>query len=251
MEERTISSLQHPLIKHLVKLRQNRNYREEEQLVLVYGNKIIQELSTVCDFKTLIIKKGYDGPTLHAKTTYIVNEEILKKIAGTPSVEDLAAEVVLPQPTAIHNSKKILALDAISDPGNMGTLVRTAVGFGFDGIFLLPHCVDLFNEKTIRASKGASFKVQFQLGEHLELKELINNHQFTGYIADIEGQDFKNIPKSEKIILILGNESQGLSKEVSTLGKKINIPLSSHIESLNVAVAGGILMCYLSSNYEQ
>lgn len=234
MKEKEILSQHHLLIKHLVKLRTSRKYRREVQRVFIEGRKIVTELGP--SIQTLIVRKGEQIP-LGGKETYIVSDQVFKKISGVKSPEGVAAEIKLPPLADLSKKKWILALDTINDPGNLGTLIRTALAFGFEGIFLTPCCVDPYNEKALRAAKGATFKMPMQIGS---LSSLSQNFHF--YIADLEGECIDSIAFKSPAILLLGNESRGISKEVQKMGTPVTIPITSNVESLNVTIAGGILM---------
>lgn len=241
--EQFLSSLQNPLVKHLAKLRLNHSYREEHGSVLVEGKKLIQEISSHTKIKTLLIKEGVTPPeNISAKESFIVTEAIINKIAGTVSPEGILAEAPLPPLASLQGKTHILALDGVRDPGNMGTLLRTALALGWDGVFLLDGCVDPFNDKALRAAKGATFRIPIRSGAWSDLLPLIAAEGWSPLAADIDGIAIDALPKQEKVILILGNEGEGISATASKNAKIITIPMSGKMESLNVAVAGGILM---------
>jgi TrmH family RNA methyltransferase len=133
-------------------------------------------------------------------------------------------------------------LDRISDPGNLGTLLRTALALGWEGAFLTPHSADPFNDKAIRASKGACFFLPLQEGSYEELEELLKENQITAYVADLKGTSLPNLKVKHPLALILGNESLGPSAWAKQHGSAISIPMKKDVESLNVASAGAILM---------
>lgn len=234
MYTKEIKSLQHPIVKHLVKLRKERKYREECQTFLVEGKKMIEE----CPFpiKTLLTT---DKTPLSAEAHYLVTPEIIQKIGDTSSPEPYLAEVPLPSYVPLVG-QRLLALDGISDPGNLGTLLRTALALGFDGAFLVEGSADPFSTKALRSSKGAVFHLPLQWGSKADLLNLIQENRLTPYVADAQGK----IPGtfSFPLILILGNESHGPSQNLKKVGNLISIPMTTKTESLNVAVAGGILM---------
>src|SRR5689334_1737422 len=121
-----IQSTQHPLVKHLVKLREKRAYREECRTALISGIKLIKELSADHCFKTVVIEEGYtlDFP-LRAERLFTASASVLKKATGLVQPEPLAAEIEIPEEQNINSARYLLILDGISDPGNMGTLLRT------------------------------------------------------------------------------------------------------------------------------
>ncbi len=246
MVTREIKSLQHPIVKHLLKLRENRAYREENQTAVIHGKILVQEIPKI---KTLLIEKGHPIPkNLDFEVCYLVDEAILKKVSGVVTPEIMVAEVELPKPGDFSNAKALLALDQIRDPGNLGTLLRTALALGFEGAYLLDGTVDPFNDKVIRASKGASFKLPLMQGSFQKLSSLIEKLSLTPYVADLEGKSIENATFSPPLLLILGNESHGPSEESKKISTSVTIPISQKIESLNVAIAGSILMYQIKSS---
>ncbi|MCH9625363.1 MAG: 23S rRNA (guanosine-2'-O-)-methyltransferase RlmB [Chlamydiales bacterium] len=237
-----ITSLQNPVIKHLVHLRQNKHYREEQKAVLVSGYKLIQEISKLHTPSKLFIAKLEDKLT--AQETYLVTPEILKKITNLPSPEPIVAEFPLPNSSSLQKQAPLLVLDAIQDPGNLGTLIRTALGLNWQGVFFLPNCVDPFHEKVLRASRGALFYLPWKMGTYKELEALKQENHLTSYIADMEGTPLSKISPQKNTLLILSNEAEGVSSQAESFGTKVAVPIQS-IESLNVAIAGALLMYHL------
>ncbi|NGX54883.1 MAG: 23S rRNA (adenosine(1067)-2'-O)-methyltransferase [Chlamydiae bacterium] len=236
----SIKSLQNPLVKHLIRLRKSRKYREENHSALLTERKIIQEVASSTRPKTVLAT--HEELLIPADHAYLVSEEILKKITALPAPEGVVAEFPLPKPASLKGKQWILALDQLSDPGNLGTLLRTALALGWEGVFLLPTCVDPFNEKALRASRGTVFRLPMRQGTWEELQTLSQENQLSPYVADIEGEKIENSPQEKKVVLLLSNEAHGLSPEAKKWGKRVTIPMPGEMESLNVAVAGGILM---------
>jgi TrmH family RNA methyltransferase len=230
-----ITSLQHPLVKHLVKLRQSRSYRYEHSEAVIEGRKLIAEIDTKC----VIATKVPDGVT--TGEIILASKEVIEKISGQKNSEGIVACVQIPPPHEWTKLKKLIVLDGIADPGNLGTLFRTAQAFNWDGLFLLNSCCDPFNEKALSSARGSTFKIPFKQGSFTELQSLAETFNLKGYAADIEGKNFTSI-EDNCLFLVLGNEANGLSQEVIDSCEKITIPISNKMESLNVAVAGGILM---------
>lgn len=237
-----LTSLQHPLVKHLAHLRQNRDYREDHQALLLEGIKPIQELDSKHIVKTVLTTDINLVPKNIKGDVYIVSDAIIKKISGLTSPEGLVAEVSIPKPASLKGLKYIVACEEINDPGNLGTILRTALALGWEGAFILNNSCDLYNEKTIRASRGAVFKLPIALGSWDDLKKIINENKLKALSADIEGTSLKETNKLENALLILGNESRGPSEEAVQNSTKVKIPMPGKMESLNVAIAGGILM---------
>lgn len=235
MLPKKITSLQHPLVKECVELRKNRSIREEKKLVFLSGENIIREY-------TGIIEKIFSlAPSkLKAKENILVTEEILKKITGLEQPDGLAALVPLPNPQDLSNKKRILILDQIQDPGNLGTLLRTALSFGWEGVIATPGTVDFFNEKALRSAQGATFKIPFCWQTEEEILSCYPPQHL--FVADKVGENFENVSPDRPIYLILSNEGSGPQAWAEKKGSKISIPMQNRVESLNVAIAGAILL---------
>lgn len=238
-----ISSLSNPLVKHLVKLKENSAYRKETQRVLVEGHNLIADLKDAV-FHTLLVKDEKLIPDVKAKEVFIADEAILRKISSTTSPEGIIGELDMPLESPLEKTESLLALEGINDPGNLGTLFRTALAFSWSGIFLLPNCCDPFNDKVIRAAKGANFKMAFKRGTWQELKELAKRENLSPLAADLQGEK-PEFYTGKKPLLVLGNEAQGLSQIAKGFCKAVSLPMNPEVESLNVAVAGGILLFLL------
>jgi TrmH family RNA methyltransferase len=240
-----IKSLQHRAVKHLVKLRKEKGYRAQHQTLLIEGKKMVFE--SPLPVKTLIISTKTPIPhELKAETILIVTQEILEKISGTKTPEPYLAEIPFPTSSSLKGKTKLLALDGVSDPGNVGTLIRTALALGFEGVFLTKGSADPFMDKALRASKGATLHLPIQMGTEEELIALIDENHLTPYVADTKGKTKSSF--TSPLILILGSEAHGPSKTLKEKGVLISIPMHHQTESLNVAVAGGILMNKIQEN---
>ena len=221
-----ITSLQHPLVKHFVKLRKNASYREEHNSVLIIGNTLVKELSKHRKPKELF-------------TLDRVTSTILKKVTSLPSPEEMVAEFEMPAPQKLETLSKLIIIDRIADPGNLGTILRTALALGWEGVFFLPGCVDPFNDKVIRSSRGALFTLPYYHGTQDELASM--SISYTTLIADTFGTPLADIKKRKKTMLVLSNETHGACPTMDRLGDKVTIPIAK-MESLNVASAASILM---------
>jgi len=225
-----IASTQNPLIKHVVKLQKDRSYRYEKRQVVIEGRKMVEEVSPLLHvFST----EAVSGATL-------VAPEVMTKISSVKSPEGVVAIAEMPPFSLLTHLNKILVLEGIQDPGNLGTLLRTALAFEWKGAYLLGDCCDPYNDKALRSAKGATFCLTLHSGDQTHLKQLANSHQIL--VADLEGTSPENVKIQDRRLLILGSESHGISPETASLGQRVTLPISQEMESLNVAVAGGILM---------
>ena len=214
-------------IKDYKKLLQKK-YRREFKLFLVEGDHLISEAKAngeVVDMMTMNPEK--EG--------LILAPFIYKRLSETESPQDSIAVVKIPAPKEI--GKRVLALDGVQDPGNVGTLIRTAVAFGFTDVIV--KGADVYSAKAIRSSQGAIFKIN--VTQTKDISNFFEDKQVLGALLDKEASVYSDVKLKEEFILVLGNEGQGISEEVQEkLTDKVYIPIK--FESLNVASAGAILL---------
>lgn len=245
---KTLTSLQHPLVKHLVKLRKNSDYRHEHQSVVIEGIKLVNEVSEQFPPKIVMAANEKFVPKgVPEEHVIIATDEILKKVSGMLSSEGVLAEVPMPPNADMKGKRFVVAVDGVSDPGNVGNILRTALALGWEGVFILKDSCDPFNEKVIRSARGATFRLPMAIGNWEDLQSLINQNQWRPFAADIDGKDLKNVQTNGSALLVLGNEAHGLSEQALKKCEKVTIPMPGPMESLNVAMAGGILMYMLKN----
>lgn len=244
-EQNIIVSVQNPLVKHCVKLRMNEDYRCDNQEVLLEGIKPIGEVSV--HVKQLLYTSSCASLVEELPgEKWQISEAILQKISGLRSPEGVIAILRMPPYISLGGAKRVLALDGVSDPGNLGALMRTALALGWDTLCVLPECCDLYNEKVLRAARGAHFKLKLSRLTRTELRDWAERENVQMLAANLKGESPENISHAKRRLLVLGNESRGLSEEMSTLCQPVTIAMPGEMESLNVAVAGGILLYTLS-----
>lgn len=240
---RTLTSLQHPIIKHVVKLRQNHDYREECSSVVVEGIKPIQELPKDIKIKSMLVyDSSFIPSTIKLEDVYIVTPSMMQKASGMQTPEGILAEVEIPSFQSLQGLGRIVAFDTVRDPGNVGTLLRTALAFGWEGAYFVNESCDPFNEKSLRAARGATFRMPLAKGDYHHLKALCVENELTPFVADIKGQAIGTLTIPERALLVLGNEAHGPSEEILSFCRPVTIPMPGNVESLNVSIAGGILM---------
>jgi RNA methyltransferase, TrmH family len=227
-----ITSLQHPLVKKLVKLRESRSFREEEGTALIVGETVVKEVSSRCKIKTLMTPE-------HA------SKEVLQKIIGHKTDDLVAAEVILPRPADLKKSQLIVLLDGLGDPGNVGTIFRTALALGWDGVFMITGSADPYNDKALRSSRGAPLLLPWKEGSWEDAKLFLKESKRQVVVADTQGETLSKMKFSSPLLLVLGHETRGPSKEALLLGKPVTIPMKGEMESLNVASAASILLYHI------
>ncbi len=246
---RALTSAQHPLIKHWVRLREQRHYRRECGSLLLVGSSLVFEAAQHLSIQSLILlEEDSIASQITSRETFYLTPALMKKVAGTESFQGAIAEVPLPQFDPLTDCQAIIVCDRVSDPGNLGTLLRTALAFGWQGAFLLPGCCDPLNDKVLRSARGAPLRLPIQEGDWEELEEIIQKNQMQPLVADLHGISSHEIVPPQRLALFLGNEAHGVSERARALCSPVSIPMHGEMESLNVAVAGGILMYILQPN---
>lgn len=225
-----ISSVQNERIKNYAKLNEKK-YRDETNSFIIEGLHLVEEAKKYGIIKEIITTNPNIEGTL-------VSEEVMKKITNQKSIVEVAAIC-----TKLNNNDitdKILILDTIQDPGNIGTLIRTAVSFNFNTI-VLENCADIYSSKVLRATQGAIFKLNIIDTNILEFIKKLDGYKVYGTSLK-NGLPLKQIEKADKLAIILGNEGNGVRNEIlDKTDKNIFIEIEN-MESLNVGIAGGIIM---------
>ena len=215
--------------------------RLEKGLFLMEGIKNLDLALTYGNVKTIFTSIGLPkiGKDIE---TYKVNDEVLRKLATSENPEGVVfvCEMLKPKKDK-KDYHKIIYLDQINDPGNLGTILRTAVAFNYDAVVLSKGSVDLYNEKVIAASKGAIFLVDAFVGEIEDYKD----KQIIVSTLDQNSIPLNECKKPNDFVLVLGNESHGVSEPIIKIANQlVKIEMNDVIDSLNVAMAGAILMNY-------
>lgn len=234
-----INSKQNPKFKLINKLKQKK-YREKSSSFLIESRKLVGEaISSKADIEFIILKEGCDFES--SLPSLYFEGSLFNKISNLTSPDGVAALVRKKPPKGL-SSPRVLLLDKINDPGNMGTIIRSAEAFGFFDIILSPDTVDIYNTKSLRASMGSVFRENIVNMTYDEIREL--KASYTILASDMAGLDINqyNIGK-DNLILAIGNEANGLSDEVRSMSDTfIKIPMRGEIESLNAAIAASIMM---------
>ncbi|RWR74103.1 tRNA/rRNA methyltransferase [Cinnamomum micranthum f. kanehirae] len=285
----TISSPSNQFIKHCLKLRQSSSYRHLHGSVVVVGLTPIREIlrfgelqeERVSILNCLLLLDGVEVPEeLYNSSVRIVRVSsiVMKKLSGLQSIDSIEAVALMSIPSSFcsiddnqeeancqswfPSPHRILVLDGIQDPGNLGTLLRTAMAFRWDGVFLLPGCCDPFNEKALRAARGASFQLPIISGNWVHLDALRKNFQINmlaGHPENTEGEKRTSVLShklvyslaDEHICLVLGSEGHGLSEKSKSVCELVSIQMAGMFESLNVSVAGGIFLFMLQPEHQR
>lgn len=234
-----ITSLNNDHIKEINKLKEKK-YRDSTNSFLVEGRHLVLEAYRGGLIKELILEEDELFP-LDAPTTY-VTRDIIEKISSTKSPSNVMAVVNKKEEEPI--GEKILILEDIQDPGNLGTIIRSALAFGIDTIVLSPKTVDLYNPKVVRSTQGMIFHINIIVREITSfIEELkLDNYKIVGTKVT-NGTDVRKSKTYSHYALIIGNEGSGMSDEVTSLcDEYLYIKMNEQVESLNAGVAASILL---------
>ena len=234
------TSTENKKIKELKKLNV-RKHREKAGLFLVEGEHLVLEAYKAGKLKELILEENEDF-SLDVNTSY-VSFAVLKYLSEMESVPTIMG-VCEQFGTKENLGNHLLLLDGIQDPGNLGTIIRSAVAFHVDSVVLGENCVDFYNSKTIRASQGMLFHMNVVQSSLLELIPQLKEEGYHVFGTRVtHGTSLKTIKKQEKYAVIMGNEGNGMREEVGNLCHDfIYIDMNQECESLNVGVATSIIL---------
>jgi RNA methyltransferase, TrmH family len=244
---KSISSCSHPLIKHCVALRDSAQLRRETNGVLVEGDNLIHDLLQTHTAEKLFVEEGTPfSPLLKAKELYTVPRFIIEKLSSVSKPQTMIAILTIPKSEPLTHKKRIIALDNVQDPGNVGTIVRTTLAFGWDGIFFIGASCDPFNDKALRAAKGATCFLSRDSGNLMAFETLVREGNFHLVVAEASGSPIGALTPPEKTILLVGNEGHGVTLPATIPFDARSIPMQGKVESLNVAIAASIMMYELN-----
>ena len=253
-----ITSLDNKYIK-LAKKLQQKKYRKQESLFYIEGEHLVQEAlySNLLSHVFHTTKYEVEDDALWKENICVldglsgvifeeVSDEIMQKVKLTDTPQGIFAIAKIPMTNLAQTEQKIIVLDGVQDPGNVGTIIRTAVAFGSTTILMTNDTVDPYNDKVLRAHQGMGFTVPIISGTASELCEIMNDFNCTNFVLDFEGTSIKEIDKNEfnSFALIVGQEGQGIRPEnwKTLTPREITIPMHENAESLNVAIATAIAM---------
>ena len=239
-----ITSITNPYIKYLAKLKEKK-YRSLTNKYIIEGKHLVDDAYQEGLLKE-VISTNLDILNNYQEVSKIkVNQQILNKLSDTTSPQDILGICEIKNIDVDYNNyKHILILDDVKDPGNVGTLIRTALAFDIDLVLLSNSSCDIYNSKVVRSTQGAIFKIDIAYKDLSKEMDLIKKAGVkvisTSLSAD---KEIKDIGSIDKYAIILGNEASGVSLDIQRQADiNVIIPISKRIESLNVAIAGAIMM---------
>lgn len=235
----------------LIKSLNKKKFRVLNKLFIVEGIKMSEEAKELDLIEMLVIKESAmhliesNFIEISEDKITILNDRLFDEITNMQNSEGVMSVIKIQEINRDIISKRVLCLDGIKDPGNMGTIIRSAESFGFEEIILTNECVDIYNPKTLRASMGSIFRIKFKYLDTNEILKLSGEYKlYTTSLKDSILLD--EAPKDDKIILVIGSESHGVSDElIENSDLLVRIPMYGELESLNAAIAASIIMYVL------
>lgn len=253
-----ITSTSNETIKYFISLNDKKT-RMNAKRFIVEGYHLVNEASKTNLLEAIISTDEKELKKINNVKRYLVNDAIINKIATTKNPQNILGIVKMLDhnitnllPIIKGNKTKLIMLDDVNDPGNLGTIIRTAAGLGYDGIIMSPNTVDLYNEKVIRSTQGVMFKIPIIKANLQEVIKMLKKEKvFCIGTALTNAKDVKHITKKDKFAICLGNEAKGISKEVlDNMDENVKIAMNNDVESLNVSIAAGIIMYeMMETNY--
>lgn len=259
MNEAVINSKQNKRIKQWRKLLTVKG-RNEQRAYLIEGFHLIQEAvlhhQSIQDW---VLTPDYyerlkaEASSILPPITQItfVTDEVARALSATEQPQGIFAVIALPQSEVTWNAQgeRYLLIDAVQDPGNLGTMIRTADAAGYDGVVIGEGTVDLYNDKVLRSTQGSLWHLEIV---RMDLNTAIQRLQAQGISVlatalHRQAKSYREVEPADKIALIVGNEGQGVAQQwIEMADKQVFIPMPGQAESLNVAIAAGILMFHFS-----
>lgn len=245
-----IRSRQNPLAKLLIKLAESRRERQKQQQTVLVGTHLVESaLQAGWPLEKLLVCEGEENrPEIalllqdRKAPALMLDRSLFAEIEQTPSTTGLLALATIPATPAVASTGFLLLLEGVQDPGNVGSILRTAAAAGVDQVWLSHGCADIWSPKVLRAGMGAHFLLP--LVEHVNPQEALS--AFTGTIAVTTLDDATSLYGSDlrgNLVLALGSEGAGVSSELLQLATtRLRIPMQEKVESLNVSAAAAICL---------
>ncbi len=255
MTREKITSRTNPLIVRMKKLKSKRSARREEGVFLCEGPKMLREaVKWGADIQVVLCTEGTELPPLGEQVRIVeVPGDLLNSVADTETPQGVVFLCRGKNPAFEGDMdwSRILVLDGVQDPGNLGTVWRTADAFGADGLVLTPGCADPWNPKTLRATMGAVFRLPVYECGLARLAEWLKERGIPLYATALREDtcDLREV-KLTRAAVIIGSEGRGVSDEALALCEKtVKIPMTERCESLNAAIAASVVLWEMSGKH--
>jgi len=247
-----ITSNDNNLVKQARKLLEKKYRREVGHFLLEGPKQIADAIAGGFVVDKIFVEQNQEARfadiiALCSAQVIVVSKNVMDSLCDTQTPQGIVAELVLPvvKPYKYSAGDKLLILDRISDPGNMGTIIRTAKATGFEHIFAI-DCVDAYSPKVVRSSSGVILSSNVYPVEENAIISYCKKHNIELLIADMNGQNIFDYEPFGDYAIVVGNEGHGVSEELKSAGKLIRLPMKRGVESLNAGVSASVLMYALN-----
>ena len=241
-----ITSRTNPRVQRARSLRESK-YRKETGRHFIEGDKLVREaLTSGVALEIVFVREGYAGSTDFPGEIIEVTDSVMEALstAGTPqNLCAVAKTPIMGLPDTFAGT--VLLLEDVQDPGNVGTLIRTADALGTRAVILSPQCADPYSPKTLRASMGSVYHVPVCVTDIPAALRALNDQGYTCLCGHLRGSETLP-PKTAKMALLVGNEGNGVTDEAAALCYAYRLPMPGKAESLNAAVFGAIMLYELT-----
>lgn len=236
-----ITSTENKIYKQTKKLL-NRAERSKTKLFIAEGQRIVEDAVSAAVAEYIFVSQNYGGKEYNLPT-YRVSEKMFSALSDTETTQGILAVCKMTDYTMDKiDCNTLLVCDGVSDPGNLGTLIRTAECSGVGGVILLKGTVDPYSPKVVRSTMGSVFRVPVYFAAVSDLAEYLSDYSIVATVLD-GSSDLYNIEFPKKVAVVVGNEARGVSREVASMAQiRALIPMCGNAESLNASVAGSIVM---------
>ena len=244
-----IRSHQNAMVKNYQKLQTSKG-RKKAEAYMIEGEHLVEEaIQSNVSIQSLVVSEDhvqlYES-WIQKYSTMIVSKEVFEKLSMTQTNQGILAIVPLEKKTLVEVPKgRYLLVDAVQDPGNLGTIIRTSDAAGFDAVVLGEGCVDLYNDKVVRSMQGSQFHVPIYHENLMDVYGKLKENDIPIAVTALhrDAKDFKWLTGRDSVAIVVGNEGNGVREElIDSADFIIQIPMFGQAESLNVAIATGILM---------
>ena len=245
-----LTSKNNPLIKETASLKEKKG-RKELGFFLVEGEKMASECAkSGLEIDRVFLSESYNGTSpCGEEKTVMVSDDVLRFLSDEKSPQGIVCRVKIPAKTLRAPTGKSLFLDGVADPGNVGTIIRTANAAGYDDVYLTRTCADPYSPKSVRASMSGIFFTRLHFGEREEILSLMRESETPILAADMDGENVFHFQAPKRFALVIGNEANGVSDEVfAQAAHTVKIPMKETQESLNAAISAGIIMYVLAKD---
>ena len=243
-----LTSKNNPLIKETAALKEKKA-RKELGLFLVEGRKMAVECQkSDFEIERVFVAESYDGEVEFPEEQIVrVSDDVFRHLSDEKTPQGILCRVRIPERPLEAPKGKCLLLDGVADPGNLGTILRTANAAGYTEAYLTKECADPYSPKSVRSSMSGVFFTKIYRAERAEILSVLKKTPIL--IADMGGSNVFSYTPPKQFALVIGNEANGVSDEVKNAAfHTVKIPMQETQESLNAAISAGIIMYVLQKD---